>query len=83
MTLRELIHGAPTPPNPPQYVAWYRDGWQGSIQYLAAEVEPGEWATTSKIALAHRFDTREEADAATPDGILRRGVLQVRGSRDS
>jgi hypothetical protein len=79
MTLRELIHGAPTPPNPPQYVAWHRD-LDECPQYLCKG--EGEWEWTRKIAEAHRFDTRKQAEEALPEGG-RRGVLQVRGSRDS
>jgi len=79
MTLRELIHGAPTPPNPPQYVAWHRD-LDEPPKYVAQV--GGAWGWTRKIVEAYRFDTREDARAVLPEGG-RRGVLQVRGSRDS
>lgn len=95
--IRRLFAGDPTPPNPPQFVSWYRQpSGNVPIEYLAwmppydhgqYANEKGEWFYTFKLENAYRFDTYEDAKAVTPvyDGSHniegRSGVLTVRGNR--
>lgn len=58
--------GVQIAPLPVKFISWYREPWSHRPTFYLMKGYKSGWAYTIDKSLAHRFDTKEEAQAVTP-----------------